>query len=140
MGAQDGFYTLKGYAMLEGRRLTAAMEDYLEMIFRMGEQGPVRVTALSHALHVKPPSASKMAASLREQGLVEFPRYGYITLTEAGRQAGGYLLYRHQVVGRLLCQINSTENELEEVEKIEHFLSPRTVANIERFLGEIGDS
>lgn len=47
---------------------------------------------------------------------------------------GAYLVHRHQVVGRLLCTINHTESELEEVEKIEHFLSPRTVANIEKFL------
>lgn len=134
MPAQEGFYTLKGYMLLEQGRLTSSMEDYLEMIFRMGEQGVVRVTALSHALHVKPPSASKMAANLRAQGLIEYPKYGYITLTEDGRQVGRYLVHRHEVVGRLLCRINGTEDELEEVEKIEHFLSPRTVANIEKFL------
>ena len=77
---------------------------------------------------------SKMAANLRGQGLIEFPKYGYITLTEWGRRMGAYLVHRHQVVGRLLCTINQTESELEEVEKIEHFLSPRTVANIEKFL------
>ena len=33
-----------------------------------------------------------------------------------------------------LCLINGTQDELEEVEKIEHFLSPRTVLNIRKFL------
>ena len=131
---QEGFYTMKGYTLLEHGQLTASMEDYLEMIYRMGEEGYVRITALAQALHVKPPSASKMAANLRGEGLIEFPKYGYITLTEWGRRMGAYLVHRHQVVGRLLCTINQTESELEEVEKIEHFLSPRTVANIEKFL------
>lgn len=61
----DGFYTLKGYTLMEHGLLTAAMEDYLEMIYRMRqeEQEVVRVSALAAALHVQPSSASKMAAS-----------------------------------------------------------------------------
>ena len=70
---QEGFYTMKGYTLLEHGQLTASMEDYLEMIYRMGEEGYVRITALAQALHVKPPSASKMAANLRGQGLIELP-------------------------------------------------------------------
>ena len=36
---QEGFYTMKGYTLLEHGQLTASMEDYLEMIYRMGEEG-----------------------------------------------------------------------------------------------------
>ncbi len=132
----QGFYTLKGYHLMEHGLLTAAMEDYLEMIYRMQGEGPgvVRVSALAQALHVKPSSASKMAGNLRARELVDFPRYGYIGLTETGRRLGEYLMMRHEAVHRLLCAINGSESELEECEKIEHFLSPRTVMNIRRFL------
>lgn len=132
----EGFYTMKGYELVRRGLLTAAMEDYLEMICRMqaGGEGVVRVSALAASLHVKPSSASKMAGNLREKGLISFPRYGYITLTETGRSVGEYLLRRHELVNRLLCAINGTEEELEECEKIEHFLSPRTVMNIQGFL------
>lgn len=135
---KDGFYTMKGYALIEHGLLTSSMEDYLEMIYRLSEQsGTVRVSTLAHSLHVKPPSASKMAGNLRAQELIEFPRYGYITLTELGKRMGEYLLHRHELINRLLCLINQTSDELEEAEKIEHFLSPRTVENIERFLREM---
>lgn len=130
----EGFYTLKGYTMLEHGLITSSMEDYLEMICRMaGEEKVVRISALAQALHVKPPSASKMAGNLRAQNLIEFPRYGYITLTEMGTRLGEYLIRRHRLVGELLRRINGRES-LEEVEKIEHFLSPQTVENLERFL------
>lgn len=137
---EEGFYTLKGYNLMEHGLLTAAMEDYLEMIYRMQaeEQGVVRVSALAAALHVKPSSASKMAGNLRGRELIRFPRYGYITLTGTGQKVGEYLLRRHQVVHRFLCVVNGTQGELEECEKIEHFLSPRTVLNLERFLEEWG--
>lgn len=134
---KDGFYTMKGYTLLEHGLLTSAMEDYLEMIFRMSEHAAVvRISSLSRALHVKPPSASKMAGNLRAQELIEFPKYGYITLTEMGRRLGEYLLRRHELTEELLRGINGGECDLEEVEKIEHFLSPRTVANLEKFLRE----
>ena len=132
---KEGFYTLKGYTMMEHGLITSSMEDYLEMICRMSEQSKVvRISSLAQALHVKPPSASKMAGNLRAHELIEFPRYGYITLTPMGKKLGEYLVQRHETIGRLLCLINGTQDELEEVEKIEHFLSPRTVLNIRKFL------
>lgn len=132
---RDGFYTMKGYHLLEHGLITSSMEDYLEMIFRMSEHSSVvRISALARALHVKPSSASKMAGNLRAQELIEFPKYGYITLTELGNRLGKYLLRRHELAGRLLQLVNGGECDLEEVEKIEHFLSPRTVENLEKFL------
>ncbi|RKJ41437.1 metal-dependent transcriptional regulator [Acutalibacter sp. 1XD8-33] len=135
----EGFYTLKGYNLIEHGLLTSSMEDYLEMIYRMQKdsEGVVRVSTLAQALHVKPPSASKMAGNLRARELIQFPRYGYITLTETGRQVGEYLLRRHEIVHRLLCAVNGTQDELEQCEKIEHFLTPRTVMNIEKFLEKV---
>lgn len=132
---QDGYYTLKGYTMLEHGLITSSMEDYLEMIRRLSEHSRVvRISDLARALHVKPPSASKMAGNLRARELIEFPKYGYITLTEMGNRMGDYLVRRHELINRLLCLINGTESELEEAEKIEHFLSPRTVENLAWFL------
>ena len=131
----DGFYTLKGYLHKEHPPLSAAMEDYLEMIFRLGgETASVRITELARALHVSPSSASKMAGNLRAAELIRFPRYGYITLTDPGRDLGAYLIRRHQLAQRLLDLINGGDSDLEEVEKLEHFLSPKTVRNLETFL------
>ena len=40
-------------------------------------------------------------------------------------------MYRHEVLHRFLCLLNHTDNELEQVEKLEHFLEKRTVENLE---------
>ena len=89
---------------------------------------------LAEKLHVKAPSASKMTANLKEAGYLAFPKYGYITLTEKGREIGNFLLWRHEILHRALCLINHSTDELEQVEKIEHFISPNTLANLEAFL------
>ena len=132
---EPGFYTMKGYARLESNQITASMEDYLEMIYRIcGEEKKIRLGKIADMLHVKPSSASKMVANLKKAGLVQCEKYGVITLTEAGVKAGDYLILRHGVLNQLLCMINETDNELEQVEKIEHFIDMRTIENMRRFL------
>ena len=135
------FYTLKGYALLEDSSITASMEDYLEMIYRIYTSGEaVRVGIVAEKLNVKPSSASKMVINLKKQGLVSSEKYGYIKLTEAGIKLGKYLVLRHDILHRLLCYINKSDNELEQVEKIEHFIDMRTVENIRSLLDEIDTS
>lgn len=44
MDQEDNFYTLKGYSLLEHIQITSSMEDYLEMICRLSQDGtPVRI-------------------------------------------------------------------------------------------------
>jgi len=126
---------MKGYQMIDKSKISASMEDYLEMIYRMLKTQPlVRVNDLARKLNVRPSSASKMAAQLNDLGLISFERYGYIKPTEKGAAYGNYLLYRHDVLMEFLCYINNSEDELEQVEKIEHFIDEKTVYNISRVL------
>ena len=82
------FHTLKGYQMHNVGEVTESMEDYLEMIGRcMEEHGYVRVGALADKLNVRPSSVSKMVGRLRELGLVQFEKYGLITLTKKGMKS-----------------------------------------------------
>ena len=134
----EGFYTMKGYTLLSTGEITTAMEDYLEMIARRHLcHDTVRVTDLSLQLHVKASSVSKMIQQLAKAGLVSKQKYGDISLTEKGAYLGSYLLYRHDTIHRFLCFLNHSDNELEQVEKIEHFLSEKTVRNLEAFLTEL---
>ena len=133
---QDGsFYTLKGYSLLKPREITSSMEDYLEMIFRLHREGaPVHIKDLAGRLHVRPSSASKMAGNLKKQGLVCFEKYGTVSLTCDGLTLGEYLLFRHEVLHRFFCFLNQKENQLEQVEKVEHFIEAETVYNIQKWL------
>ena len=136
---KSAFYTLKGYALTEEAHITAAMEDYLEMIMRLSrEDSVVRITRLAERLNVRPSSASKMVANLKNWGLVDNVPYGMITLTEKGRETGEYLLMRHEVLSRFLCYINGSDNELAQVEKLEHFFERQTILNISKFLDRVG--
>lgn len=133
MSMSDEFYTLKGYQLNEELELTSAMEDYLEMVCRLYKSsGSVRVSELSKMLNVKPSSVTKMVQQLKDLGYVNSEKYGQIDLTQLGLEEGEYLLYRHEVVNRFLRILNQSDNELEQVEKIEHFLNRKTVENLSR--------
>lgn len=135
MPDDEKFYTLKGYSLLEDNLVTTSMEDYLEMIYRIYTTGEaVRIGALAESLNVKPSSATKMVGKLKSQKLVASEKYGYVKLTEKGYELGKYLVFRHNTLHHFLRYINQSENELEQVEKIEHFLNVKTVMNIKKFL------
>lgn len=138
MNNDKGFYTLKGYQRNETNELTASMEDYLEMICRiLKSTDVVRINELAEKLHVKPSSASKMVNNLRAAGHIEFQKYGYIVVTKKGLEVGKYLLHRHDVLHKFLCMINHTDNELIQVEKIEHFMNETTINNLEKLTNEL---
>ena len=134
-----GFYTMKEYQRAGAEGLTSSMEDYLEMICRLRAEGvPVRVNVLASSRHVRPSSASKMLGNLKKLGYIDFHKYGAVMVTEKGVEEGEYLLHRHQVLHRFFCAVNGTEDELEQVEKIEHFMNRETVNNLEQLLARMG--
>ncbi|MEA5136191.1 MAG: iron dependent repressor, metal binding and dimerization domain protein [Candidatus Fimivivens sp.] len=138
MDKSSGFYTLKGYQLNTQIELTTAMEDYLEMIYRITlANNRIKVSDLSKRLHVKPSSVTKMLQQLNHVEYIKTEKYGDITITEKGRRMGEYLLYRHDVIHRFLCILNHSENELEQVEKIEHFLDEKTVRNIDLIIEKL---
>lgn len=133
------FRTLRGYDMLADTDISPTMEDYLEMIYRQAAQGEcTRVNRLAQMLNVKPSSASKMASKLRDAGLVDFEPYGVISLTEAGSRTGAYLIHRHNVLNSFFSLLNGTEDELELVERIEHYIDEGTLRNLEVLLEGMG--
>ncbi len=127
------FRTVRGYQLANQKegQLTPAMEDYLEMAFRLCmEHDYARIGQLSELLQVKPSSASKMISKLAGLGYLKYDRYEIIQLTETGHKFGEYLLNRHETVEALLKLVGSL-NPLEETELIEHTLSPSTVLAID---------
>lgn len=132
---ENNFRTQKGYALNNKKTITYAMEDYLEMIYRLSrDSGFLRLTKLACKLNVKPSSASKMMQSLKNDNLIEYEKYGIIILTEEGMKLGKYLLQRHNVLKKFFSILNGTEDVLKEIEQIEHFLNKDTVKNISKLV------
>ena len=75
-----------------------------------------------------------MVGKLRELGLVTFEKYGLIIPTDSGLAIGRYLLWRHETLHRFFCLLNHSDNELQQVEQVEHYISRKSMENLERLL------
>ena len=130
------FHTFSESMKKEENFLTASMEDYLEMIFRLcRDTGFTRIHTLSQALNVQPPSTTKMMQHLSNLQLVKYEKYGVVILTDKGKELGAKLLRRHEVIESFMRLIGVSENnQLEETEKIEHMLSDETVQCFQNYV------
>ncbi len=129
----NDFHTVRGYELMnqDGKTLTSAMEDYLEMIFRNSrKEGYIRINTLSELLNVQPSSATRMVQKLAKAGFVNYEKYGIIFLTDNGKKYGAFLLKRHNVIEAFLKSIGIEENLLVETELIEHNISENTMERI----------
>ena len=139
---KNDFYTFNEYMKKEENSLTASMEDYLEMIYRLSlNTGYTRIHELSDALNCKPPSATKMVQKLAEIKLLKYEKYGILVLEEDGKVLGEALLNRHNVIESFLRILDISESEiLEETEKIEHTISNQTTKCFQDFIKFIKDN
>ncbi len=141
MGNKD-YHTFSKYMKKNGNHLTASMEDYLEMIYRLSSKsGFTRINELSDALNVHPPSATRMVQRLGKENLLKYEKYGVIILKEEGKTLGELLLKRHNTIENFLRAIGiPDEILLKETEKIEHTISEYTEKCFETFISFIKDN
>ena len=133
------FYTFSEYMKKEDNSLTASMEDYLEMIYRLSQNtGFTRIHELSHALNIQPPSATNMVKKLAELKLLKYEKYGVVILEKEGKVLGEALLKRHNIIEEFLRVIGASEGEiLEQTEKIEHTMSSSTLKCLKNYVNFI---
>lgn len=137
----EEFYTARGYENIaEENALTASMEDYLEMIYRLSqENGYTRVNDLADSLNVQPPSVTKMIQKLNEKKLLDYEKYGMVHLTDEGKKIGKYFLERHNTLKEFLTLIGATEDLQKDVETMEHYISLnnfRVISTLVSFMKE----
>ncbi|MFT9056486.1 MAG: iron dependent repressor, metal binding and dimerization domain protein [Ethanoligenens sp.] len=136
------FRTVRGYQKLnqQAGQLTPALEDYLEMVFRCCETNKyTRVGKIAELLNVTPSSASKMVFKLTNLGYLKYEQREIILLTDSGREAGAFLLKRHNTIERFFKLIGIRDS-LEETELVEHSLNRHTVKHLEVLLNFFKES
>jgi len=132
----NDFRTFSGYMKKEEHLLSASMEDYLEMIYRLSKDtGFTRINELSEALNVHPPSATRMVQKLGLLNLLQYEKYGVILLRAEGKRLGELLLERHNMIEAFFRLLGINEEKiLAETEKVEHTLSDETVKCFEKYI------
>jgi Mn-dependent DtxR family transcriptional regulator len=115
-------------------RPTVSQDDYLERIFELIEgKGYARVADLAAELGVTQASASGMVKRLAQSGLLKREVYRGFQLTAQGRKRAAYIHKRHIVLAGFFAAIGVDEKTaVRDIDGIEHHLSEKTVAALER--------
>lgn len=86
--------------------LSESMQDYLEAIYMVLLDKPVcRITDIQKILHVSKPSIVNAVSQLKEKGLINKEKYGYITLTRSGEKKSKRLYRKHTSIRRFLMNL-----------------------------------
>jgi DtxR family Mn-dependent transcriptional regulator len=90
--------------------LSASLEDYLEAIFHIvAESRVARSKEISQRLGVARSSVTGALRLLAKKGLVHYQPYGYVTLTESGRQAAEGVVRKHNIISSFFANVLGVE-------------------------------
>jgi DtxR family Mn-dependent transcriptional regulator len=112
--------------------MTQSLEDYLEMVSFISDDGAVRVTDIASRLGVSKPSVFTALKILEEQGLLTHERYSSVSLTRKGVKKAAEIRERHNFLTDFLEQVVGVTPETAEKDacKMEHLLSKETLDKI----------
>jgi Mn-dependent DtxR family transcriptional regulator len=116
-------------------------EDYLERIHELiEEKGYARVVDIASSLKVKQASVTSMVQKLAEAGYLKYEKYRGLIMTDRGREVAHKIRSRHATLSRFFSLFGlDAETQRQDIEGIEHHLSPDTVeiiADLAQFFEE----
>lgn len=117
-------------------------EDYVEAIAQvLADRGVCRVVDLARCFDVSHVTVTKIAARLKEKGLVFSEPYKPLELTEAGKRLAEEARERHEVVYQfLLAHGISKAVAATDSEGIEHHVSPETLHAMRLYVKAANDA
>src|SRR6195256_3854200 len=104
-------------------------EDYLERIHELiEEKGYARVVDIASSLKVKQASVTSMVQKLDEAGYLKYEKYRGLIMTDKGLEVARKIRNRHETLSRFFSVFGgAAEAQRQDIEGIEHYLSPDTV-------------
>ncbi|MCD0487755.1 metal-dependent transcriptional regulator [Pedobacter sp. MC2016-14] len=120
--------------------LSYTEENYLKGLLKLchqnGEKNEAGTNEIAAYLGVKPATATDMFKKLKEKKLVDYERYGKISLTEMGTQKAMVVVRKHRLWETFLYEkLDFSWDEVHEVaEQLEHIQSAKLVDKLDAFL------
>ncbi|MCG2825651.1 MAG: metal-dependent transcriptional regulator [Thermoplasmatales archaeon] len=118
------------------KTVTQSVEDYLEIIYNLEKKkGFARTSDISSFFGHKASSVTGMIQKLDEQSLVNYEKYGGVTLTGKGKKIAKKVSERHETLSSFL-KILGVNKEIAEEDAcmIEHSVHKETMERLRKFV------
>ena len=122
---------------IKGKNISSSLEDYLEAIYEIyTEKRGVRAIDISKKLGVGRSSVTEALKTLAQKHLVNYSRYGVLSLTPTGEEAAKNVIERHKFLyGFFKNTLNLDEQEAQENAcRVEHVLSEKAFRSLIDFV------
>lgn len=132
-------YLRKIKSIFNNKMLTYTEENYLKALFKVtfgSGSNEAGTNELASLLVVKPATVNDMLKKLKEKELVDYEKYGKITLTIKGKKIALEIIRKHRLWETFLYQkLEFSWDEVHEVaEQLEHIQSGKLVDKLDKFL------
>jgi DtxR family transcriptional regulator, Mn-dependent transcriptional regulator len=119
--------------------LTHTEENYLKALLKITLESGTHeagTNELAVQLALKPATVNDMLKKMKEKTLVDYEKYGKISLTTEGRKRAIEVLRKHRLWETFLYEkLEFTWDEVHEIaEQLEHIQSPKLIDKIDKFL------
>jgi DtxR family Mn-dependent transcriptional regulator len=120
--------------------LSFTEENYLKALFKLTQENAneeAGTNELAVNLGVKPATANDMLKKLKEKKMIDYEKYGKITLTNAGKKNAIKIIRKHRLWETFLYEkMDFSWDEVHEVaEQMEHIQSEKLLEQLDKFLG-----
>lgn len=120
--------------------LSFTEENYLKVLFKLTQENPneeAGTNELAVNLGVKPATVNDMLKKLKEKKLIDYEKYGKITLTNTGKKNAIKVIRKHRLWETFLYEkLDFSWDEVHEVaEQMEHIQSEKLLEQLDKFLG-----
>lgn len=119
-------------------KLTASLEDYLEVICNYDNNGNnIRAIDISKELKVSRASVTEALQKLANKKFITYGRYDSIALTDTGRELAQNVISKHTVLQTFFENIGlSSEEASENACKIEHVITENAFRKISEYIAK----
>ncbi|QLY80678.1 metal-dependent transcriptional regulator [Clostridium intestinale] len=120
-------------------KLTFVMENYLEAIYELSEDGKgVKMTRIAEKLGVTKASTNSAMATLAEKGLITNERYKEIFLTPLGLEIAKLTSKKHHIIKDFFIKVLKVDASIADNDacSIEHVISSDSINAMQKFLSD----
>ena len=118
-------------------KLTASLEDYLEIICNYNESNlKLKAIDISKELSISRASVTEALKKLESKGFINYSRYETISLTEAGKSIAKNIVSKHKMLQSFFEQVLglSKDEASENACKIEHVITDSAFEKISEYV------
>ncbi len=122
--------------METNHNLSSGLEDYIETIYISElNKFPLKGAELARKLNISRASVSEALSRLVEKGLINYKKYGFISLTPLGKKEAERVFEKHNILKTFFEKVLDipSEEAAENACKIEHIVSDNVIKSIQKF-------